>query len=79
MIAGLIMLVLVGAVTGFFGQELLKLRVTQRQAIVLGAIGGLVGGGVSRLLLSFGSALTGAVIGAALLIWFVERWRNRFG
>jgi uncharacterized membrane protein YeaQ/YmgE (transglycosylase-associated protein family) len=75
--AGMIMMALVGAVAGFFIKHFLSFRLTEKQAIVLGVVGSIIGVAVARLVTPALAVLIPAVIGAAVVLWAVERYRNR--
>ena len=77
MLAGLLILPIFGAVIGWFAKYALEIRMSQRGAMALGAIGATIGGGLGAFLIPIISGLFGAAAGASGLIWFVERYRNR--
>ena len=79
MFAGLLIFILFGAGLGWIAKFALDINMSQRGALVVGALGGLVGGALGHFVLPVVTGVFGATVGGALLIWFVERWRNRVG
>jgi uncharacterized membrane protein YeaQ/YmgE (transglycosylase-associated protein family) len=72
-----IMMAMVGAVAGFFIKHFASFRLGEKQAIVLGVIGAVLGVAFASLILPALTLLLPAVIGAAVVTWAVERYRNR--
>jgi uncharacterized membrane protein YeaQ/YmgE (transglycosylase-associated protein family) len=72
-----IILTVVGGVAGFFLRHFASMRLNDKQAIVLGMVGAALGVSFAWLLLPAAALLLPAVAGSALVVWAVERYRNR--
>jgi|OM-RGC.v1.033664660 hypothetical protein len=77
MFAGFLIFVIFGALIGWFAKYALEIRMSRKGAMVVGALGAVIGGGLGAFVLPLVTDLFAAVCGACLAVWFVERWRNR--
>jgi len=69
-------LIIVGAAAGFLATRMMKLETNVISTVAIGVLGAVVGGLVSRFLLTvvgWLAGFVGAVLGAMLLIWL---WRT---
>lgn len=79
MIAAAIILALFGAGVGYAAQRYTdRLSLTQKQAMIGGAAGAIIGAALARFILVVLPPLLGAAIGVAALLWFMQRNPGRF-
>lgn len=72
-------LLVIGAAAGFLATRLMRVEMGTLQTVLIGIAGALIGGMVIRLLLLAGGAvagLVGAVLGAMIVIWVVQKLRS---
>ncbi|AWI82481.1 GlsB/YeaQ/YmgE family stress response membrane protein [Alloyangia pacifica] len=77
---GILWLLIIGAAAGFFATRVMQVRTGVLQTVALGMGGALIGGLVLRGLIAVTGALAGligAVLGAMLLIWILQRFGSR--
>ncbi|WP_372570447.1 GlsB/YeaQ/YmgE family stress response membrane protein [Ruegeria jejuensis] len=75
-----VMLIVVGAAAGFLATRLMRIEADIPTTMFIGIVGALIGGFVLRFLTSVMGAMAGfvgAVLGALLVIWLWQAWRNR--
>ncbi|SDH88069.1 GlsB/YeaQ/YmgE family stress response membrane protein [Alloyangia pacifica] len=77
---GILWLLIIGAAAGFFATRFMNVQTGVVQTVALGMGGALIGGLVLRGLIAVTGALAGlvgAVLGAMLLIWILQRFGPR--
>ncbi|MCL6284568.1 GlsB/YeaQ/YmgE family stress response membrane protein [Ruegeria sp. 2012CJ41-6] len=75
-----VVLIVVGAAAGFLATRLMRIEADIATTMFIGIVGALIGGFVLRFLTTVMGALAGfvgAVLGALLVIWLWQAWRNR--
>ncbi|MDP5218162.1 GlsB/YeaQ/YmgE family stress response membrane protein [Ruegeria sp. 2205SS24-7] len=75
-----VVLIVVGAAAGFLATRLMRIEADIPTTMFIGIVGALIGGFVLRFLTSVMGAMAGfvgAVLGALLVIWLWQAWRNR--
>lgn len=77
---GILWLLIIGAAAGFFATRFMNVQTGVVQTVALGMGGALIGGLVLRGLIAVTGALAGlvgAVLGAMLLIWILQKFGPR--
>ncbi|WP_353473718.1 GlsB/YeaQ/YmgE family stress response membrane protein [Salipiger sp. H15] len=77
---GILGLLIIGAAAGFFATRFMRVQTGVVQTVLIGMGGALIGGLVLRGLIVMAGALAGlvgAVLGAILLIWILQRFGTR--
>ncbi|SEV95278.1 Transglycosylase associated protein [Aliiroseovarius sediminilitoris] len=75
-----IMLIIFGAAAGFLATRIMNLRTDVPTTIAIGVAGALIGGFVLRSIAMIGGlafGFVGAVVGAILLIWIWQKYKDR--
>ncbi|MEX0351398.1 MAG: GlsB/YeaQ/YmgE family stress response membrane protein [Paracoccaceae bacterium] len=75
-----VVLIIVGAAAGFLATRLMRIEADIPTTMLIGIVGALIGGFLLRFLTTVMGALAGfvgAVLGALLVIWLWQAWRNR--
>ncbi|MCR9108140.1 GlsB/YeaQ/YmgE family stress response membrane protein [Marivita sp. XM-24bin2] len=75
----IIFLLIVGAAAGFLATRFMRVEMSTLATVMVGVAGALIGGLFIRLLLAATGALAGlvgAVLGAMVVIWVVQRLRS---
>ncbi|MFA3920252.1 GlsB/YeaQ/YmgE family stress response membrane protein [Ruegeria hyattellae] len=75
-----VVLIVVGAAAGFLATRLMRIDADIPTTMFIGIVGALIGGFLLRFLTTVMGALAGfvgAVLGALLVIWLWQVWRNR--
>ncbi len=75
-----VLLIIVGAAAGFIATRLMRIEAGIVQTVLIGIGGALIGGLAIRFLVAITGALAGlvgAVLGALLLIWVWQTFRQR--
>lgn len=75
-----VLLIIVGAAAGFIATRLMRIEAGIVQTVLIGIGGALIGGLAIRFLVAITGALAGlvgAVLGALLLIWVWQAFRQR--
>lgn len=75
-----VLLIIVGAAAGFIATRLMRVEAGIVQTVLIGIGGALIGGLAIRFLVAITGALAGlvgAVLGALLLIWVWQTFRQR--
>jgi uncharacterized membrane protein YeaQ/YmgE (transglycosylase-associated protein family) len=70
-------LALIGAVAGWIAKRLMDVPLGMAQTVLVGMAGALVGGFLIRFVLPAVFMLLGAVLGAMLVIWAIQRFAPR--
>ncbi|MBE9637668.1 GlsB/YeaQ/YmgE family stress response membrane protein [Salipiger mangrovisoli] len=73
-------LLIIGAAAGFFATRFMRVETGVVQTVAIGMGGALIGGLVLRALIAVTGALAGlvgAVLGAILLIWLLQKFGPR--
>lgn len=70
-------LALIGAVAGWIAKRLMDVPLGLPQTVLVGMAGALVGGFLIRFVLPAAFMLLGAVAGAMLVIWAIQRFTPR--
>lgn len=71
---GLVVLALIGAVAGWLATRIMDVRLSVPQTVAVGVLGALAGGFVLRFVVPLIGGFIGAVAGACLLIWLIQRY-----
>ena len=83
MITGLIFWIIVGAIAGFLAEKIMKADMGLGMNIVVGIVGALIGGFIVDNLTPFDDdggliwSILVATLGAVLLLWVVNKFRER--
>jgi uncharacterized membrane protein YeaQ/YmgE (transglycosylase-associated protein family) len=77
MIGQALALALVGAAAGWLATRIMNVRLGVPQTIAVGVLGALVGGFAVRIVLPLLGGVLGAVLGACVLIWLLQRYGDR--
>jgi uncharacterized membrane protein YeaQ/YmgE (transglycosylase-associated protein family) len=77
MIGQALALALVGAAAGWLATRIMNVRMGVPQTIAVGVLGALVGGLAVRIVLPLLGGILGAVLGACVLIWLLQRYGDR--
>lgn len=75
-----VLLIIIGAAAGFIATRLMRIEAGIVQTVLIGIGGALIGGLAIRFLVAITGALAGlvgAVLGALLLIWVWQMFRQR--
>ncbi|MBN7785421.1 hypothetical protein [Ponticoccus sp. (in: a-proteobacteria)] len=75
-----VLLIIIGAAAGFIATRLMRIEAGIVQTVLIGIGGALIGGLAIRFLVAITGALAGlvgAVLGALLLIWVWQTFRQR--
>ncbi|ETA50978.1 hypothetical protein [Ponticoccus alexandrii] len=75
-----VLLIIVGAAAGFIATRLMRIEAGIVQTVLIGIGGALIGGLAIRFLVAITGALAGlvgALLGALLLIWVWQTFRQR--
>lgn len=75
-----VLLIIIGAAAGFIATRLMRMEAGIVQTVLIGIGGALIGGLAIRFLVAITGALAGlvgAVLGALLLIWVWQTFRQR--
>jgi uncharacterized membrane protein YeaQ/YmgE (transglycosylase-associated protein family) len=73
MLGQIVSLALIGAAAGWIATKLMDIRLDPLRTVLLGAAGAVVSGLALKVVLPVLLSLIGAVAGACLVIWLVER------
>ena len=73
-------LIILGAAAGFLATRLMRIEADIPTTMLIGIVGALIGGLILRFLTAAMGAMSGfvgALLGAFLVIWLWQIWRNR--